>query len=68
MQALEACGLKGRLEVDNGGNDASWLNAHGIPTVNMGAGAYDVHTVNEYVDLKVYLDACRVAVAILAGV
>ena len=40
---------------------------HGIPAITFGAGCrHDVHTVEEYVDLKEYLDGCTYALGVLA--
>ena len=50
--------------VTNGGLDANWMVKHGIPTVTFGAGQNEIHTVKEYVDLKDFLEGCRVAVAL----
>jgi tripeptide aminopeptidase len=47
--------------VSNGGLDANWLNAHGIPTVTLGCGQMNVHTTREMLDLASYRDACRIA-------
>ena len=52
------------LRVTNGGLDANWMVKHGIPTVTFGAGQNEIHTVKEYVDLKEFEDACRVALAL----
>ncbi len=50
----------------DGGVDANWLNARGLPTVTFGAGQHRAHTVEEYVDVREYLDGCRLAVALAA--
>jgi tripeptide aminopeptidase len=34
---------------------------HGIPTVTLGCGQHDIHTVNETLNVEEYLAACRVA-------
>ena len=31
----------------NGGLDANWFDKHGVPTVTIGAGQYEIHMVNE---------------------
>jgi tripeptide aminopeptidase len=61
-KAVEALGLKPTLLFSNGGLDANWLDKHGVPTVTIGAGQYEIHTVNEYVDVPEYLQGCRLAV------
>ena len=49
------------LAISNGGLDANWLNAHGIPTVTLGCGQMNVHTTSEMLDLAAFRDACRIA-------
>ena len=63
IKAAESIGLKPAIVFSNGGLDANWLVTHGLPTVTFGAGQNEVHTVNEYVDVPEFLQACRVAVA-----
>jgi tripeptide aminopeptidase len=63
-QAVEAIGLKPTTLFSNGGLDANWLDKHGVPTVTIGAGQYEIHTVNEYVDVPEFLQGCRLAVAL----
>ena len=52
--------------IANGGLDANYLNAKGLPTVTLGAGQHNPHTVDEYVDVQEYLDGCRTIAAIAA--
>jgi tripeptide aminopeptidase len=61
QQAVTAIGREPQLAVSNGGLDANWLNAHGIPTVTLGCGQVNVHTTSEQLDLVAYRDACRIA-------
>ena len=56
--------LKPTYLFSNGGLDANWLDKHGIPTVTIGAGQYEIHTVNEYVDLPEFARGCRLAIAL----
>ena len=37
---------------------------HGIPTVTLGAGQNNIHTVEEFVDVSEFIAGCRVAVAL----
>jgi tripeptide aminopeptidase len=62
--AAERIGLKPALRVGNGGLDANWLVRHGIPTITIGAGQNNIHTVEEFVDLGLFADGCRLAVAL----
>lgn len=60
--AIRALGLTPNLVFSPGGLDANWLDKHGIPTVTIGAGQHEVHTVKEFVDLDQYVAGCKVAV------
>ncbi len=64
--ALEALGLRYTPMVTNGGLDANYYNAKGIPTVTLGAGQHHPHTQEEYADLPEYLNACRLLLRIVA--
>jgi tripeptide aminopeptidase len=64
VAAAEAAGLKASLRVGNGGLDANWLVRHGIPTVTFGAGQNRIHTVEEFVDLDLFVEGCRMALAL----
>jgi tripeptide aminopeptidase len=63
-RAAESLGMKPTTVFSNGGLDANWLDKHGVPTVTIGAGQYEIHTVNEYVNLSEFADGCRLAVAL----
>jgi tripeptide aminopeptidase len=63
-KAIAAIGLIPSTLFSNGGLDANWLDKHGVPTVTIGAGQYEIHTVKEYVDLPEYAQGCRLAVAL----
>ena len=47
--------------VSNGGLDANWLTARGIPTVTLGCGQVNAHMVTEKLDLAEFRHACRIA-------
>jgi tripeptide aminopeptidase len=57
-------GLEPSLIVADGGLDANWLSAKGLPTVTLGAGQHAPHTVDEYIEVSEFLDGCRLAVAL----
>lgn len=63
-RAAESIGLKPITLFSNGGLDANWLDKHGVPTVTIGAGQYEIHTIKEYVNLPEFADGCRLAVAL----
>ena len=57
-------GLKPTTVFSNGGLDANWLVKHGVSTVTIGAGQYEIHTIKEYVDLAEFANGCRLALAL----
>ncbi|HWL10873.1 MAG TPA: M20/M25/M40 family metallo-hydrolase [Planctomicrobium sp.] len=59
--AIQQVGRKAELKISNGGLDANWMFAHGLPTVTLGCGQSAIHTVNETLNVDEYLDACRIA-------
>jgi tripeptide aminopeptidase len=59
--AIEAEGLKADYAVTNGGVDANWLTAHGIPTVTLGCGQRNIHTTAEELDIAEFHQARRIA-------
>jgi tripeptide aminopeptidase len=63
-RAVESLGLTPTTTFSNGGLDANWLVKHGLPTVTIGSGQYEIHTVKEYVDLPEFAQGCRLAVAL----
>jgi tripeptide aminopeptidase len=63
-RAAEAIGLKPQTLFSNGGLDANWFMQHGLRTVTIGAGQYEIHTVKEYIYLPEFADGCRLAVAL----
>jgi tripeptide aminopeptidase len=65
---VKSVGRQPERAISNGGLDANWLNAHGIPTVTLGCGQVNVHTISEQLDLAAYRDACRIALRLAVGV
>jgi tripeptide aminopeptidase len=65
--AIEADGAKAEYAVTNGGLDANWLSAHGIPTVTLGCGQRSIHTVNEQLDIAEFQRARRIALRLATG-
>jgi tripeptide aminopeptidase len=61
-KAVNALGMKPTTVFSNGGLDANWLFRHGVPTVTIGAGQYEIHTIKEYVDREEFAQGCRLAV------
>ena len=67
QRAIRSLGLAPELKTSNGGLDANWLSARWLPTVTLGAGQQEVHTVNERLDIAAFVQGCRVALALATG-
>lgn len=65
--ALRRCGAEPFRAVSDGGLDANWLSARGIPTVSLGCGQQNVHTVSERLDLAEFRRACQIALCLATG-
>lgn len=63
-QAAEQIGLAIKLVSDDGGMDANWVVAHGIPCVTLNIGQRDIHTPDEWIDLHDFERACQLVIAI----
>jgi tripeptide aminopeptidase len=63
-RALELLGIEPTYLFSNGGLDANWLDKHGVPTITIGAGQAEIHTIKEYVNLAEYEKGCRLGVLI----
>jgi tripeptide aminopeptidase len=59
--AIRAAGGEPLRSIGNGGLDANWMTAHGIPTVTLGCGQQDVHTISESLNVDEFERACRIA-------
>jgi tripeptide aminopeptidase len=60
-EAVRAEGREPELAVSNGGLDANWLTARGIPTVTLGCGQRNIHTAKEQLDIADFHLARRIA-------
>lgn len=65
VQAMKVVGREPFRYISNGGLDANWLYRHGIKAVTMGCGQQSIHTDQEWLHTKDFLDACRAAVWII---
>jgi len=65
--AVRAVGGEPRLAISNGGLDANWMTARGIPTVSLGCGQANPHTPQERLDLVQFWRACQVALHLATG-
>jgi tripeptide aminopeptidase len=55
------------LAISNGGLDANWLSARGIPTVTLGCGEENCHTTSERLDRSEFRRSCRIALCLATG-
>lgn len=65
--AIQAVGLQPELAVTNGGLDANWMSARGLPTVTLGCGQQSAHTVDESLHVESFLNACRAGLLLATG-
>jgi tripeptide aminopeptidase len=65
--ALRSIGVEPFRSVSNGGLDANWMTVRGIPTVTLGCGQVEAHTISERLDVHAFQGACRVAVRLALG-
>ena len=67
-QAIRDIGRTPTRSVCNGGVDANWMMARGIPTVTLGCGQLNQHTLSEALDITGFRDACRIALRLATEV
>lgn len=65
--AVRQVGLEPEYAIANGGLDANWLNAHGIPTVSLGCGQRNQHMTSEFLNVSDFYTACDIALNCAAG-
>lgn len=61
-KALGLLGIKPTYLFSNGGLDANWLDKAGVPTITIGAGQAEIHTIKEFVRLDEYEKGCRLGI------
>jgi tripeptide aminopeptidase len=66
--AIASLGHQPVRAVCNGGLDANWMTVRGLPTVTMGCGQQNVHTVAERLDVAAFHTACRVGLRLAMGI
>ncbi len=59
-QAVRDTGLEPLRAISNGGLDANWMTAHGIPTATLGCGQMNIHTTSECLDVAAFEHACLI--------
>ncbi|TWT47360.1 M20/M25/M40 family metallo-hydrolase [Botrimarina hoheduenensis] len=64
---LREWGHDAELAIANGGLDANWLTAHRVPTVSIGCGQKQIHTVDEELDVAEFQLARRIAWSLAIG-
>ena len=66
-EAVKATGSAPVRAISNGGLDANWLTARGLPTVTLGCGQENPHTVREALNLAFFEQACRIGLKLATG-
>ena len=66
-RVIRALGHEPELAIANGGLDANWLTSHGVPTVSIGCGQRNIHTVDEELDIEQFQLARRIAWRLATG-
>ncbi|MGD9635093.1 MAG: M20/M25/M40 family metallo-hydrolase [Pirellulales bacterium] len=61
IAAVKSAGREPELAISNGGLDANWFTAHGIPTVTLGCGQRNIHSVHEELEIAEFQLARRIA-------
>lgn len=67
LKAVKHVGLPPETRICDGGLDANWLTVHGFPTVTLGCGQADIHTVKETLHIPSFLHACRIGLVLATG-
>lgn len=65
--ATMASGSSPKVMVTRGGSDANQMNAKGLPTLVLGAGGKDQHTVRETIHRNDLIRATQVAMCVIAA-
>ncbi len=66
-KAIENVGRAPELFEHCGGMDTCNMVAKDIPAIGLGMGDRDAHSANEWIDVKQFLDGCKVAVELALG-
>ena len=66
-EALRTLGTEPTLAVTDGGLDANWLSARGLPAVTIGCGQRNIHTVDEQLDIEEFHFARQLAWLLATG-
>ena len=60
LSAARAVGVSVATIAIGGGSDANVYNRRGIQSVNLGTGMRDIHTVNEWIDLRDFYQSAEI--------
>ena len=66
-EAIRSLGGNPVRAISNGGLDANWISARGIPTVTLGCGQENPHTPAERLDCGEFRRACEIARKLAEG-
>jgi tripeptide aminopeptidase len=66
-QAVRSINEEPQHAIANGGVDANWLTAHGIPAVTLGCGQKNQHMVSELLNVAEFKSACRIGLRLATG-
>jgi tripeptide aminopeptidase len=67
QRAIESNGGTAEPRIANGGLDANWMTARGIPTVTMGCGQRNAHMLSEALVVNEFLQACDISWTLASG-
>ena len=65
IRALKAVGLKPIPKISLGGSDANSLNANGIQSVNLGIGAQNPHSNDEFIFIEDLIKSAEIAIELI---
>ena len=66
-EAIRSLGGSPYRSISNGGLDANWMSARGIPTVSLGCGQENIHTTAERLNCGEFHRACEIARDLAVG-
>jgi tripeptide aminopeptidase len=66
-EAIRSFGGNPIRAISNGGLDANWITARGIPTVSLGCGQENIHTTAERLDCGEFRRSCEIARKLAEG-
>jgi tripeptide aminopeptidase len=66
-KVIRSLGITPYHHISNGGLDANWTCARGIPTVTLGCGQDNIHTAGERLDIEEFHRSCDIARMLATG-